>query len=284
MNLQSGRASGKLVMGAMPIRAMVDWALDYWRRGWSVIPLKTGQKIPLIPWEEYEHRLPDEAEIRSWFECRPEANLAAVTGRVSGLIVLDADPRHHGDESIQALERTHGSLPVTVEALTGGGGRHFYFQLADGTLRTQVGLAPGLDVRGEGGLVVVPPSLHPSGRRYAWREGRAPGEIALAVVPDWIITQSSTEIARGGHPLHYWRELVGAGVEQGERNSTIASLTGHLLWRGVDVDVALELLLCWNRVRCYPPLPDEEVERTVASIARTHTVTRLRSERGHAKE
>jgi hypothetical protein len=70
--------------------------------------------------------------------------------------------------------------------------------------------------------------------------------------------------------LTYWRKLVADGVTEGERNNTIASLTGHLLWHGVDPDVVLELLLCWNRVRCRPPLPDDEVIRTVDSIARLH--------------
>ena len=60
------------------------------------------------------------------------------------------------------------------------------------------------------------------------------------------------------------------GVAEGERNNTIASLTGHLLWHGVDPEVALQLLLCWNRVRCRPPLSDDEVARTVESIRRTH--------------
>lgn len=75
---------------------------------------------------------------------------------------------------------------------------------------------------------------------------------------------------RAGHPVAYWRELIARGVPEGRRNSTIASFAGHLLWRGVDPDVVAELLLCWNRERCEPPLPDEEVLRTVASITRLH--------------
>lgn len=67
-----------------------------------------------------------------------------------------------------------------------------------------------------------------------------------------------------------WRRLVREGVVEGERNNTLASLTGHLLWHGVDPEVALELLLAWNRARCRPPLPDDEVARVVASIARLH--------------
>ncbi|HYA72781.1 MAG TPA: primase alpha helix C-terminal domain-containing protein, partial [Roseiarcus sp.] len=60
------------------------------------------------------------------------------------------------------------------------------------------------------------------------------------------------------------------GVTEGQRNSSVASLIGHLLWHGVDTDVALELLLAWNRMRCRPPLEDAEVAQVVASIAKLH--------------
>ncbi|MFO1301135.1 MAG: primase alpha helix C-terminal domain-containing protein [Burkholderiaceae bacterium] len=76
--------------------------------------------------------------------------------------------------------------------------------------------------------------------------------------------------AHTGHPLSHWRRLVGEGVAEGARNATIASLAGHLLWHQVDPHVVLELLLSWNRQRCRPPLADDEVAATVASIARTH--------------
>lgn len=66
--------------------------------------------------------------------------------------------------------------------------------------------------------------------------------------------------------MQYWRRLINEGVAQGQRNNTIASLTGHLLWHGVDPEVTQELLLCWNRIRCLPPLSDAEVIRTVDSI------------------
>jgi hypothetical protein len=63
---------------------------------------------------------------------------------------------------------------------------------------------------------------------------------------------------------------VGDGVDEGARNATLASLAGHLLWHGVDATVVLELLLSWNRARCRPPLPDDEVAGVVQSIARLH--------------
>jgi hypothetical protein len=89
-------------------------------------------------------------------------------------------------------------------------------------------------------------------------------------MPGWLFLAL---LARGyghGHPLSHWRDLVRRGVKEGERNATIASLCGHLLWHGVDAQVALELLLCWNRERCAPPLDDAEVASVVASITRLH--------------
>ena len=78
------------------------------------------------------------------------------------------------------------------------------------------------------------------------------------------------EVGRLGRPISYWRRLVREGVSEGDRNNTVASLAGHLLRRGADAAVVMELLLCWNRVRCQPPLVDEEVVAVVESIGRLH--------------
>ena len=257
------------------LRTVLDYALFYRALGWSVIPVQPGKKRPLLRWLRYQELLPDEAEIRSWFERRPEANVAVVTGAVSGLVVLDVDPGHGGEESLLDLEGRHGRLPETVEAITGGGGRHLYFRHPGRPCPNRVGLAPGIDLRGDGGYVVAPPSLHPSGRRYVWEVSHHPEDRALAPLPPWLLRLVLQEGPRRGHPPAHWRELLRRGVREGERNNTIASLTGHLLHHGVDVRVIEELLQCWNLVRCDPPLDPEEVARTVASIERTHERHRL---------
>lgn len=251
----------------MKSRSCLDAALDYLARGWSVVPVRAREKRPLVAWQPYQQTRPTPAEVRDWFTRWPDANVGIVTGVLSGLVVLDVDPAHGGEQSLARLEREHGPLPVTVEAISGGGGRHLYFAHPGGEVRNRAGLAPGIDLRGDGGLIVAPPSRHPSGRRYTWRAGHAPGECGLAPLPRWLLPGAA---ARTGHPLAYWRELVARGVPEGRRNSTLASLAGHLLWHGVDPDVVAELLLCWNRSRCQPPLSDEEVLRTVASITRLH--------------
>lgn len=245
-------------------------ALAYRARGWSVIPLRARDKRPLISWQPYQRTPASEAEVRAWFQRWPAANVGIVTGAVSGLVVLDVDPGHGGVASLGELERRHGPLPRTLEAISGGGGRHLYFAHPGGHVPNRVAVAPGIDLRGDGGMIVAPPSVHPSGVPYVWRPGRGPGQAAPAALPEWVVEAVAPSGAREGHPLAHWRRLVAEGVAEGARNNTIASLSGHLLWHGVDPDVVTELLLCWNRHRCRPPLPDAEVVRTVQSITRLH--------------
>ena len=245
-------------------------ALDYLRRGWSVIPLRERDKRPAISWQDFQTSRASEQQLRDWFTRWPQDNVGIVTGAVSGLVVLDVDPRHGGDDSLRRVEREHGPLPQTLEAVTGGGGRHLYFAHPGGVVRNRVGIAPGIDLRGDGGCIVAPPSLHPSGNRYTWVQARGPGQVQAAPLPHWMQRLLSDAESRVGHTLRHWRELIRAGVAEGERNNSLASISGHLLWHGVDPEVVLELMLCWNRSRCRPPLDDAEVARTVQSITRTH--------------
>ena len=242
-------------------------ALEYGRLGWSVIPIESRGKQPLICWQVYQYNQPDAREVFQWFRHWPDANIAIVTGFVSGLVVLDLDLRHGSDAALGELVRANGPITRTVEARTGGGGRHLYFNHPGEILRNQVGLAPGVDLRGDGGFVVAPPSIHASGEPYRWE--RSPEICGLAPLPEWLRVRGQDQ-SRREHPLSHWRHLLREGVVEGERNTTIAFLAGHLLRRDVDPEVITELLLTWNEIRCQPPLEPEEVLRTVASITRLH--------------
>ena len=248
----------------------LEAALGYLKRGWSVVPAGERAKRPIIRWQRFQHELPTEDQVRNWYKRWPKANLAVVTGDVSGIVAVDIDPGHGGEKSIGEMEIRHGALPPTVEAMTGGGGRHLYFAHPGREVRNRAGLAPGIDMRGDGGCIIVPPSVHPSGKSYRWKPGHAPGEVQLAPLPVWLEQSRFSSGGPQGHPLAYWRALAHEGVKEGVRNTTLASFTGHLLWHGVDPDVVMELMLAWNRVRCRPPLEDEEVIATVQSIERTH--------------
>jgi len=160
----------------------VDVAVRLSSRGLAVVPLHTPidgscscnvpgcpapGKHPKVRWRDLLAGPPSLDDVRSWWARWPDANVGVLTGRVSGVVVLDIDPRNGGDTSVGTLERTWGPLPSTPTVRTGGGGRHLWF-VAPGAPVTSGPVAPGLDLKGEGGLVVAPPSLHASGDRYAW--------------------------------------------------------------------------------------------------------------------
>jgi hypothetical protein len=256
------------MQSAQPPSQIVLAAKAYLSRQWSILPLRPREKRPIIQWEPLQSARPSQAELILWFERWPDANIGIITGEISNLIVIDIDPDHGGDASLERLERRFQPLPTTVEAKSGGGGRHLYFTHPGGIIRNRAAIAQGIDLRGDGGYVVAPPSIHPNGARYTWVLGRSPEDIALAPLPRWLTT--ATSALRPKRTLDDWHQLVREGVPEGQRNSTIASLTGHLLWHGIDPQVALELLLAWNRTRCRPPLDDAEVARVVQSIVHLH--------------
>jgi hypothetical protein len=206
--------------------------------------------------------------IHGWWREWPDTNIGIATG--NGLVVLDIDPPHGGDDSLADIEAKHGKLPNTVECLTGGGGRHLYFKAPDVELRNSVGkLGRGLDTRTDGGYVVAPPSMHISGRRYEWEGSSLPSQTPLAPIPGWLVDLLRVETVDRkptGKPASEWRALV-KGAAEGERNQRVAQLAGLLFRRGVDPVVALDLVAAWNDARCKPPLPDDELTATVDSIA-----------------
>jgi hypothetical protein len=208
--------------------------------------------------------------VERWFSQARLANVGLATGPV---IVLDVDPRHGGDESLRELEAEHGPLPLTWRVFTGGGGEHIFFLPPEGIeIRNSAGdrggLAPGLDIRGIGGYVVAPASLHASGRTYEWSVDHHPDETPLAPMPDWMVAALGRPQPGEARPASAWRQLVSEGVTNGSRNDAVTRLAGLLLRRHVDALVAHELVQAWNLARCAPPLSPDEVARSFASIAR----------------
>ena len=135
----------------------------------------------------------DSSKIRRWWKDHPEANIGMATGNRAGVIAVDIDPRHGGDESYQRLVEQLGRLRSTVRAITGGGGQHVLMRHPGGQVANNIGILPGIDIRGDGGFIVVDPSIHASGERYLWDKGRDPRVSALAPLPrpwlDWMHDQ-----------------------------------------------------------------------------------------------
>ena len=142
-------------------------ALAYAGRGVPVFPCEPGAKRPLTRNGHWDATT-DPRAIGRWWGRWPPANVGVSTGKKSGIVVLDVDPDAGGSESLAKLERAGGPVPMTARARTGGGGIHVFFRNPGWTeIRNSARLlGPGLDVRGEGGYVVVPPSRTQSS--YQW--------------------------------------------------------------------------------------------------------------------
>jgi hypothetical protein len=165
---------------------MLASALDYARRGWQVLPLEPAGKRPLgalVP-HGLKEATTDETTIRQWWTTEPNANVGIATGAVSGLVVIDVDGAD-GAQELRELVDQHGRFKATW-ARTGSGGWHAYLQYPGVEVRNSAGkLGPGLDVRGDGGYVVAPPSIHPCGGRYTWRN--AIHGSHLPPMPPWLL-------------------------------------------------------------------------------------------------
>ncbi len=236
-------------------------------RGWLIVPL--NGKTPIV--QDWPNRATTDSEvIRSWWRANPKANVGILCGQKSCLVVIDIDPRNGGKESFDNLLSELGPLSQTSKVLTGGGGHHLYFRYPSGYFIPKSKPRPGIDIQSDGSQVVAPPSIHPiTGQRYLWADSYRPDQIPLADLPPaWIeFLTVKKENLKTVTPPSEWREFVKNGVGEGGRNDATARLAGHLLSRRVDPYVTLELVRCWNEFRNKPPLPDEEVVRTVNSVA-----------------
>lgn len=164
---------------------MLGAALHYAARGWPVFPLEPKGKRPLgaLVAHGLLDATTDVGTIRSWWSRIPSANVGIRTGVVSDLIVLDVDGEL-GMESMATLLSLHGDFPV-LAVRTGSSGLHVYFQYPKGLeISNSAGkLGRGLDVRGDGGYVVAPPSVHPNGHSYSWNCHES---VQAPEMPNWL--------------------------------------------------------------------------------------------------
>ena len=167
-------------------------ALGYLELGWSFYPTRPRSKEPFTEicprWKPYQTQPPTERDAAIWFQIAPNANLALITGRVSGLVILDCD----SPEAEAALHDFCGGLPLTPCVLSKRG-THFYFaHPLDREVRGSLDI-PDMDVKGDGGCCTAPPSVHSSGYVYGWI--KAPDDVPLAPLPAPILEHLDAKAA-----------------------------------------------------------------------------------------
>jgi len=239
-------------------------------KGLATFPCLPRDKRPATP-HGLKDATTDPIEIEKWWHQNPNYNIAIATGAVSGIFVIDLDGAE-AETELRKLEAQHGELPATVESITGRG-RHLFYKYPEMPVRNSAGkIATSIDVRANGGYVIAPPSIHPSGKRYCWSVDSA---ATFAAAPEWLLSIIAEPENGTAAPVLQWRELVCNGVVEGQRNCSAARLTGYLLRRFIDPIVALELVQSWNATCCSPPLPPDEIIAIVNSICGRELKRRL---------
>jgi ribosomal protein S25 len=242
---------------------MLEYAIKYMQLGWSVIPLKPKDKRSMVKWKNRQTDRATEDEIRGWWKKYPNANIGIVTGEISGIDVIDFD----GSGARAMLEEKLGKkLPKSLRSKTGGGGEHLFLKHNEKARNCVKVLSDGngnsIDVRANGGIIVLPPSIHPNGNPYEWIE---PPNNDLSNLAEWTSNLIEVLMLKGNNRNQDRTEWT--GVAKGKRNDTLASRMGHLVKiKGISFEEVFEIAREMNSTY-KPPLPDAEVVRIVKSIS-----------------
>lgn len=243
------------------LEAAIKYVTQY---GWAVFPVSPETKKPLTP-----HGCKDAKKlvgpIRAWWKRWPDASVGVATGSISNLIVIDEDIDElkgiNGYLSVSEWERENGELPETARSITGRGGNHIYYHYTGSDIGNRAGILEGVDIRGEGGYVIAPPSRHPNGTEYAWEYD--PDEIPLATLDDTVLKFLGQRSHKSASDEDFKVPTV---IKNGERNDTLFRLACSLQAQGMPDPAILAALKETNQTACADPLDDSEIE-VIASSA-----------------
>jgi hypothetical protein len=197
---------------------MIHWISEYLNLGWSLIPIEAQGKTPLIPWKEYQTRKASSEEIQGWLKRWPTMNLGVTTGSLSQLVVVDLD----GMEGSQWL--SFNPIVSTLVSLTGNG-KQLYFKWTEHVDNSVSKIAPGVDIRGDGGFCVIPPSQHPNGKLYRW-EKFIPTQ--LIPIPTGLIQIGCPETKITNGKESGWIAKALEEMKIGNIDDTLTSICGRL--------------------------------------------------------
>jgi putative DNA primase/helicase len=244
-------------------------ALRSIQRGWHVLPLKypvagdprSGKKPAT------KHGVTDAtncyAKFKKLVTRLDRFNLGLATGRKSGVVIFDIDPKNGGEKTFKKFQHNYGAAPATVEVKTGGGGRHLYFLAPVQDVKSCV-LGDGIDFLAEGKYAVMPPSIHGSGAKYVFLSGKSPTKIKIAPLP-----QAWLKAILNRTPVPKSRAAIDDDkIPEGRRNTELTRIAGGLRRQGFSEEMILSVLREVNDKRCDPPLTDEELAKIAESVSK----------------
>lgn len=244
--------------------SMYDAAIEYAKKGFAVFPLKYRDKVPLTR-NGCKDATTDAAQIKAWWQKYPNANIGLATGSVSQNVFvidldIDEDRGIDGYHSLEDWQREHGDFPETWTAITGRGGYHLYYR-GNGRIKNRAGIIDGVDIRGNGGYVVAPPSIHKNGNRYEWEYSPDEFEIAKA--------DNNVE-----YFLNHDDQKQGAAftmpniVAAGQRNQMLFRFACMMQAKGASDQSVFAATMAENESACSPPLSEREVRIIVSSATK----------------
>jgi hypothetical protein len=247
------------------VTPFAEAALRYAKLGLAVVPLKPKGKRPMFEnWPEVATA--DIGVVSRWWQQNPNANVGIATGQKSRVFVLDVDVAKGGEESYEGLVAKHGRFPDTWQQITGSGGFHLFFRYPNFRIGNAAGIFPGIDIRGDGGQVVAPPSIHPdTGRQYEWDGLREIEQAPLAEAPAWLLDILQVRTSGGGRSAHL---PVALEIPEGTRHETMLALAGMMRRLGLDPEEMIPTMMAVNSRRCRPPEPDRNIRSVAESMTR----------------
>lgn len=244
--------------------SMYDAAIEYAKKGFAVFPLKYRDKVPLTR-NGCKDATTDAAQIKAWWQKYPNANIGLATGSVSQNVFvidldIDEDRGIDGYHSLEDWQREHGDFPETWTAITGRGGYHLYY-LGNGKIKNRAGIIDGVDIRGNGGYVVAPPSIHKNGNRYEWEY--SPDEFEIAKADNNVEYFLSHDDQKQGTAF-----TMPNIVSAGQRNQMLFRFACMMQAKGASDQSVFAATMAENESSCSPPLTEQEVRIIVSSATK----------------
>jgi hypothetical protein len=158
---------------------MMKAAIIYFHLGWVPIPLRRRSKKPLVKWKPYQKEKPTIQQVKKWWTKWPSANIGIITGKLSGIFVIDTD----GPEGKRVIEK-RGNFPPTPKSRSPRGIHYYLKYPSNHKVSNSSDRNHSVDVKSDGSYIVAPPSIHPSGKKYSWIKDRSPFKVDPVPPPD----------------------------------------------------------------------------------------------------